>query len=72
MMLPTSAQATEATKPSSLHIRISMGCSMFARRCGNGMGMGTTRAVMGGDGESMQQSVREQVGDGDKNIFCGR
>ena len=28
-------------------------------------------AVMGGDGDSIQKMVWEQVGDGDKDIFCG-
>jgi len=75
------------TEPSSLHIRISMGCStdicimMLLYRCSwvfnvhmtlcNGVGMGTTRVVTGGDGDTMQQTVRERVGDVDKNIFCG-
>ena len=47
------------------------GVFLFARFCGNGVGMGTTRAVTGRDGDEMQQKVRERVGDGDKNIFFG-
>jgi len=35
------------------------------------VGMGTTRAVTDGDGDSMQQSVLERVQDGDKDILCG-
>jgi len=45
--------------------------SLFARLCGNGVGMGTTRAVTGrGWGQNAAKGAGT-VGDGDKNIFCG-
>ena len=55
------ARVREATKPS---------CLQICMPCSNEVGMGATRAVTGGDGDSMQQTVRERVGDGDKDIFC--
>jgi len=55
MMLPMLPRARKATKPSSLHIRISMGCSMFARPCSNGVGMGQHAANGAGTGWGLGQ-----------------
>ena len=50
------------------------GVFLFARLCGNGVGMGTTRAVTGrGWGQNAAKGAGMGWGRGhrDKNIFCG-
>jgi len=46
-----------------------IGVFLFARLCGNVVGMGTKSTVTGRRW-GQNAACRERVGDGDKNIFC--